>query len=109
MNLGVVHFCVQVFQFFQGKHLGGWVFCHKVSERIINKKKNPSTKKSIYFCKKKSLNAKLLYQMIASKLMKVTVNLILNKKWYIPSWHGPDYPPVVVIVVDRTVRTVLLL
>ncbi len=25
-----------------------------------------------------------------------------------PSWHGPDYPPVVVIVVERTVRTVLL-
>ncbi len=27
--------------------------------------------------------------------------------WY-PSWHGPDCPPVVVIVGDRTVRTVLL-
>ncbi len=26
-----------------------------------------------------------------------------------PSWHGPDCPPVVVIVGDRTVRTVLLL
>ncbi len=28
---------------------------------------------------------------------------------YIPSRHGPDCPPVVVIVGDRTVRTVLLL
>ncbi len=26
-----------------------------------------------------------------------------------PSWHGPDHPPVVVIVGDSAVRTVLLL
>ncbi len=33
------------------------------------------------------------------------------KKWLIkePSGHGPDCPPVVVIVGDRTARTVLLL
>ncbi len=27
---------------------------------------------------------------------------------YVPSWHGPDCPPVVVIVGGRTVWTVLL-
>ncbi len=36
--------------------------------------------------------------------------LLMLLQWgYYPSRHGPDYPPVVVIVRDRAVRTVLLL
>ncbi len=37
------------------------------------------------------------------------MNLVDNDMSYTPSWHGPDCPPVVVIVGDRAVRTVLLL
>ncbi len=39
----------------------------------------------------------------------VLARRLSRKKCYLPSWHGPDRPPVVVIVGDRAVRTVLLL
>ncbi len=39
VQLGVVHFCVRVSQFFRGKHFGGWVGQPKVPERIINREK----------------------------------------------------------------------
>ncbi len=58
VKVRVVHFCVHVSQFFQGKHLGGWVVRHNSARKNYKQGKNPSTKKSIYYCKKMRLQIK---------------------------------------------------
>ena len=51
LPLGVVHFWVQISQFFQGKHLGGWVVRYKVPERIINRDKTCPLRNQFIFVK----------------------------------------------------------